>query len=123
MALYDDFLSADATAHPHSYFAELRREAPIFWSDRYRAWILTRYATVSDALRNAHLSSARLAPRGSDAGNVGSIGARSVYQMLSRWMTFNDPPSHTRLRKAVQRAFTATAVESLKRGTQQAVDE
>ena len=35
---------------------------------------------------------------------------RATFGCLARWMVFNDPPEHTRLRRLVHRAFTPRAV-------------
>ena len=39
---------------------------------------------------------------------------RATFDVLARWMVFNDPPEHTRLRRLVHRAFTPRAVEAMR---------
>ena len=43
--------------------------------------------------------------------------------MLGNWMSFRDPPDHTRLRRLVQKAFTPRVAEKLRPRIQQIVPE
>lgn len=83
-------------------FAELRRNAPVApvvtpWGTT--AWVVTTYEQVREALSDTRLS-ARFAGFGADKPE----DDKSLLQ---------DPPEHTRLRKAVNGAFTARRVAAL----------
>ena len=39
-----------------------------------------------------------------------------VFDVLSRWMVFNDPPDHTRLRGLVVKAFTEALLRPTRDG-------
>jgi cytochrome P450 len=54
-----DLLAPEIVAHPHPTFARLRERDPVHWSERHRAWALTRYDDVSAAFRDLRLSSDR----------------------------------------------------------------
>jgi len=86
----------------------MRRERPIHWNSRYRAWIVTRYADVLRGLRDSGLSSDRVGAllQSTLIDNPG----RHALELLSGWMVFKDPPDHTRLRKLVSKSFTSRAV-------------
>ena len=112
----DDLLAPDVVADPHAHFARLRAEDPVHWSERHRAFVLTRYDDVSTALRDPVLSADRLASPGHEAEPGPAV------RTLSRWLVFNDPPDHTRLRRLVNRAFTARVVESLRAHVSALVD-
>ena len=47
---------------PYPRYAERRRRSPVYWSERSRAWVLSRYADVGAALRDPALSSERILP-------------------------------------------------------------
>ena len=43
MPLDLDLLAPDVVMSPHPAFARLREQDPVHWSERHRAWVLTRY--------------------------------------------------------------------------------
>jgi cytochrome P450 len=115
----DDFLGAGATSDPYRFFSILRELSPVVWSERFRSWIFTGWDPVSKGLRDQRLSSARLVP---NQITLEMLGIDPVFDLLSGWVTFNDPPAHTRLRTAIQDAFKPTAIRRLERGIQSRVD-
>jgi len=100
-----DLLSPEAVRDPYPQYIWLREHAPVHWNERLGAWVLTHYDDVRAAFRDMRLSSDRVSPvyakrrqRDEDA-TAARVGA-----ILSRWIVFNDPPAHTRLRKLVEYA-------------------
>src|SRR5207244_11271703 len=57
-----DLLAPAVVANPHPAFACLREEDPVHWSERHRAWVLTRYDDVTALFRDLRLSSDRASP-------------------------------------------------------------
>jgi cytochrome P450 len=57
-----DFNTADqAFLHnPYPRYALWRQEQPVFWSERFHAWFLLRYADVLEAFRHPKLSNQRV---------------------------------------------------------------
>jgi cytochrome P450 len=110
----DDMLSAAAVRDPYAYFGRLRETAPVHFNERYRMWLLTRYADVEAAFRDPRFSSDRITPfieqRLSDQPET---GLARTFNILADWLVFKDPPDHGRLRKLVSRAFTPRAVEQM----------
>jgi hypothetical protein len=86
---------------PYPIYRELRDRAPLHWSEARGLWILSRWADVHAVL----LDPGRFV---SSRGTVPS-GFVSEKPMLIT----QDPPQHTRLRRAVQRAFTPRRVAAL----------
>ena len=43
IALADDLLAEDVNADPYPYLAALREHDPVHYSERHRAWLVTRY--------------------------------------------------------------------------------
>jgi cytochrome P450 len=111
-----DLLSPANVANPYPAVAELRETDPVHWHDQWGGWIVTRYDDVVAALRNADsLKSERMrnyiASRESFGREVGSgVVTREI---LSRWLSFSDPPVHTRLRLLVNKAFTPKTIGAL----------
>lgn len=117
-----DLLSPEATADPYTILSVLREEDPVHWSDRHRAWIVTRFDDVEALLTDARLSSDRVAPvlaRTREAS--GESQATEILDIMQRWMVVTDPPEHTRLRKLAAGAFKGQRISELGDHIQQLV--
>jgi cytochrome P450 len=92
---------------PTEVYRRLRDEAPVYYSERYRFYALSRFADVVAAHRDWQgFSSAHgvdLSSLSSDPDQVKNF--RSIIMM--------DPPEHDRLRALVSRVFTPRAVSAL----------
>jgi cytochrome P450 len=111
-----DFLAPENIADPHPALKRLRASAPVHWSDHHHAWILTRYADIRSALQSKALS-AEL-----DSNLLARVPADHPLQYIRRWMVFQDPPAHGRLRRLVSHAFTPGVVARLETQVQTTVD-
>ncbi len=110
-----DLLSPEAIAHPHEYFRPIREHAPVAWSERHRAWIITGHPELNAAFRNPHFSTERMgAFKARLSGSRADALAKAV-ALLDGWMLFHEPPEHTRLRAPLSRAFSVRTVRSLER--------
>jgi cytochrome P450 len=105
---------------PHAVYDLLRKQAPAhkvrlpFGTD---AWLVTRYEEARAALADPRLSKdmARADEFWMRAyDNVSEEVAETFDRTLSAHMLNADPPDHTRLRKLVNKAFTARRVEALR---------
>lgn len=107
----------DPAEFPPEY-VKLREEAPVCpvtLATGDPAWLVTRHEDVKTVLADRRFS--RAAMCGEDA---------SRYQVVRPFpdsILNMDPPRHTRIRKLVNRAFTAARVEQLRPRIQQVVDE
>lgn len=109
-----DLLAPQLVANPHPHLRELRSRDPVHWSERHRAWILTRYRDVAAGFRELRLSNE----------HTGLGDPRdALMRVLHHWMEFRDPPAHTRLRRLVQRAFTPRVIERLRPRIASLVDD
>jgi cytochrome P450 len=101
-------------ADPYPFLRRLRTEQPVFWSEHLQMWVLTRYEDVRNAYRDHELFS-----------SVGSLTISRTLtpevraalgdheSFLDNFAANVDPPKHTRMRKAISRAFTPRAVAKL----------
>lgn len=119
----DDILSPAAVTDPYAYFSVLRERDPVHWNERYRAWIVTRYADVAAGFRGKELSSDRVIPYVATLPAEERMAREPTFRILSNWMVFRDPPDHTRLRRLVYRAFTGPALEQMQDRVSVIVDE
>jgi cytochrome P450 len=103
--LKDDLLDPEVNANPHPYFARLRDEDPVHWSDKHHAWLLTRYDDVAAASSDPRLSSDRVRPLLARMPADRRPAAGPVFELIADWMVVSDPPTHTRLRRLATSAF------------------
>ncbi|HSO95405.1 MAG TPA: cytochrome P450 [Acidimicrobiia bacterium] len=96
---------------PHEWFAELRRDAPVYWHEEPDGgpgfWCVTRYEDVVTVNRDNQLFSSH---RG--AVFMWDMPAEDLEQQ--RLMMLNmDPPMHTRYRRLVNKGFTPRMVSEI----------
>jgi hypothetical protein len=112
---FDQILTSDDFYQdPHTVFHQLRQHTPVYWSDGWGAWVLTRYDDVMQVLRQTELFSS--------AGRVTYLlqqlpaDVRAQVVHLERHyeigLAHSDPPDHTRLRGLLNRVFTPRMVET-----------
>lgn len=109
---------APETFEPPEEFRTLRERAPVAQvtlPTGDRAWLLTRYRDVRDALVDPRLSRAAAErPNAPKMGNT-TPGPRTILGM--------DAPDHSRLRRLVMQAFTARRVEALRPRIEQLAEQ
>lgn len=109
-----DFRSDAVIADPHPHLHRMRAAAPVQWNDSIGAWCVLGWDAVAAGFRDERLSSDRIRPFRDHARRSGDTDAAYLGECIALWMVFNDPPSHTRLRALVNRAFTRAAVDALR---------
>src|SRR5437763_4988736 len=103
-----DWVSQDFLADPYPHYKALRERDPIHFNEARDSWTLTRYKDMVEVLRDdERFSAERGGPNMED---------------VPRSMLNSDPPSHTRLRNLVNKAFTARTVRNLMGRIQEIVD-
>jgi cytochrome P450 len=113
-----DPYSEDYFDSPFETYRRMRDEAPLYYSEKYDFWALTRYDDVTAAIRDHEtFSSAKgvtldIVKAAAVLEDPGSVTGKIIISL--------DPPEHERMRKLVNRVFTpraVTALESLVRET------
>ncbi|MGH8010427.1 MAG: cytochrome P450, partial [Candidatus Binatia bacterium] len=101
-----NLMSPVVLENPFPYYAQLRREAPVYWIEPMQAWAISRYEEVFFVLRNPQLFSS--------AKWWAATAAQDMDPSLEApHIMASDPPDHTRLRKLANRAFTPRIVATL----------
>ena len=108
-----DLGCAASVVDPAGYFSPWLAAGDVHWSERQDGWAVLGHAAVAEAFRDSSTLSAdrittleRVASR-----RPAEFGV--VVELLSGWMIFRDPPTHTRLRSPVGAAFTPRRVADL----------
>jgi cytochrome P450 len=103
-----DWVSQEFLKDPYVQYKALRERDPVHFNEARGTWMLLRYSDMVEVLRDDdRFSAERGGPNMDDA---------------PRSMLNSDPPSHTRLRTLVNKAFTARTVRNLQNRIQEIVD-
>jgi len=109
-------LSDDYYANPYPYYRALREHAPV---KRMRdgSWFLTRYDDIVPVYRDPRVWSSdkkkEFAPK---------FGATPLYEHHTTSLVFNDPPLHTRVRRAIVGALSQRHIAAMEPGLVALVD-
>ncbi|MBI4638198.1 MAG: cytochrome P450 [Candidatus Rokubacteria bacterium] len=114
MSLIYDPRRPEVLADPYPVFHQLQAEDPVHRSEILGGWVLTRYDDVKAALSDSRLSSDRITPFVNHHAKDGRGDLHELGHLVGLWAVFTDPPTHTRLRGLMNRAFTSRAVERLR---------
>jgi cytochrome P450/nitrite reductase/ring-hydroxylating ferredoxin subunit len=108
-----DPMSAGQRERPFDIYRKSREQMPVFYSERFDLWVVTRYDDVVRILKDpATFSSA-------ESLSVDTTVAPEVQAVLDTGfpptptLVTADPPVHTRFRELVGRAFTSRRVAQL----------
>jgi len=111
---------------PYPTYARLHEEGPLHYVDagnKWAVWSIFSHAECSSIAKDPRLSAKRakqmLLPLPLSRQGEFSELAR----MFGLWLIFMDPPEHTRLRKLLNKGFSAAAVEGLRPQVEAIVDE
>jgi cytochrome P450 len=117
-------LTPEYLEDPYPFYAELRSEQPVYWSEAVGAWLLTRYDDVTAGLRDQRLGSGtRIKAYVRQMPQDEQERFNPISDHISTWVGMSDPPDHTRLRALVDRVFTARMIAGLRPRIQEITDE
>ncbi len=124
---FDDLLMADDYSDRlYENYDLLRSEEPIYWSDAWTSWVLTRYVDNVECLKNVKDFSSvgrtlRFMDQIPEEERHRFKALREHYE--DGGLINKDPPDHTRLRKLVLKAFSPRLVEKMRGMVTELVNE
>lgn len=109
-------VSPQMMVDPYPVYRRLREEQPVFWSDTWNAWVVSRFGDVAESLKDKeNLSNenrqALLFSGLTDDERQSLCPLRHYFAQKD--VIGSDPPDHTRMRALVQKAFTPKTVNAL----------
>ena len=118
--------SDEVLQDPYPIYARLHEEGPLHYLDvgsKWPVWSIVSHAECSSIAKDPRLSAKRaqqmlLSLPLSRQSEFGELA-----RMLGLWLIFMDPPEHTRLRKLLNKGFSAAAVEGLRPQVEVIVDQ
>ena len=124
MLQFDSLLTSEAfNQNPYPVYHRLRNEAPVYWSDAWGCWMLTRYQDVTWTLQEyqTFTSLGRLTAS-MDLPEPLWERVEPLVRHYSQGLINVDPPDHTRMRKLVHMAFTPRTIRKMQAYIQDIVD-
>ncbi|HUG16874.1 MAG TPA: cytochrome P450 [Thermomicrobiales bacterium] len=116
-----DFSDPAIQANPYPIYAELRREAPVFWNGQH--WLISRYDDIATLMVDPRMSSQRVDATFRVLPEDVQRELQPLRVVLNNRMLLSDPPKHTRLRKIVMKAFSAKAAQGRREQIQAFCDQ
>ena len=103
-------------ADPYPVFERLRAERPVFYHEATDQWVISRYEDVDALLRDRRLGRTYLhvASHEEFGREPEPEFLKPFWDLIRAGMLDVEPPTHTRLRRLVSKAFTARMVEGLR---------
>jgi cytochrome P450 len=111
--------TAEFQRDPYPFYARWRTESPIFFEAQAGTWLVTRYADAAALLRDARFGACK--PTLGGAGRDGR-DFQPLREVVFRWLLFENPPDHTRLRTLVNHALALDFVSDLRPRIQSLVE-
>jgi cytochrome P450 len=99
-------LSDEQLEDPYSFYAEARREEPVFYSPAFHMWVVTRYADARTVLGDPTLFSSRKTIDPIVEIAPAAYGVLASGPALVPVLVNSDPPEHARFRRVLNRAFS-----------------
>jgi cytochrome P450 len=108
--------SPDFIRDPYPTYRALRERSPVYWSEAWGLWVLTRYDDVLTVLRapQPFSNAGRFARFLDGLPKELQVEVAPLRRHYSEGMIQSDPPDHTRLRNLVRMAFTPRVIEGMR---------
>jgi len=124
--LSPSFTEPDILAKPLAFYEAMRRSSPVHYDEGLGKYLVSRYDDIWEVLRDPILYSA-----GHGFHDIyGDENQRELIEILKRDggghfpdAIMSDPPYHTKIRKLMEKAFTAHRVKTLEPGITKVVAE
>jgi cytochrome P450 len=110
------FADPQVRAHPNAFYQTLRHEAPVHYDEKLKMWLVSRYEDIVTLLRDPMTYS--------DKHGYEAMYASGYFEEFKQILERDgggffpdaikdDPPAHTRVRRLLDKAFTAHRVASI----------
>jgi cytochrome P450 len=112
-------LTEQGQENPYPWYARLRELAPVFYSEVFGSYLLTRHDDCNEVLVSADIGKADAT--WADEHEPGWRERPTMRHLLASMLRLN-PPDHSRVRGLVNRAFTERRVATLRTRIEQVAD-
>lgn len=113
---------------PFPWYAQMRRQTPVFREPHTGWWFVTRYADVEGSFRRHDVLSSRVGAYLRPAPLDAELAEQVAAIRADGWpevpvLVVEDPPTHRRQRALVQRAFSPRRVQSMEQAVRRILGE
>ena len=118
--------SDEVLQNPYPTYARLHEAGPLHYLDvgsKWPVWSIVSHAECSSIAKDPRLSAKRAHQMLLSLPLSRQAEFAELARMLGLWLIFMDPPEHTRLRKLLNKGFSAAAVEGLRPQVEAIVDQ
>jgi len=109
-----DLFTPEAMASPNAFLHQVRAESPLAWLPQLDAYLLTRYADVSAALRDKRMETANMSRALNRLTPAEQEELAPVRRSIEMWMGHTVPADHVRFQRLLKRYFTPAMVDRLR---------
>ena len=110
---------------PYPTYTRMLEEGPLHYVDvggKWAVWAVFSHAECSSIAKDPRLSAKRAQQMLLPLPFSSHAEFSELARMLGLWLIFMDPPEHTRLRKLMNKGFSAAALEGLRPQVEAIVD-
>ena len=118
-----DLNGPEAVSDPYPIHDQFRSQDPVHLSPHNGVWFISRYDDLISLVRDERMSSDRFRAMTANLPEEDKERLAPLIGAVSAWMLMSDPPSHTRMRTLVSKAFTPRMIETMRSRIQKLVDE
>ena len=117
-----DLNGPEAVSDPYPMYDQLRNQDPVHWSESDGYWFISRYTDLMSLIRDPRMSSDLFRAIAASLPEEVKERFSALFGAVSAWMLMSDPPSHTRMRALVNKAFTPRTIDMMRSRIQALVD-
>jgi cytochrome P450 len=123
-AVHDPFQlgSAEMVFNPYPTYHRLRAEAPVYWSEVWGGWVVTRYEDVRAILLDARFSNARTTAILRQLPDAELAQLQDLRRYMTLWLGYVDDRDHTRQRASSLRALAPRLLEAMRPQVSSVID-
>ena len=117
--------SGEVLQDPYPTYARLHEEGPLHYveaGNKWAVWAIFSHSECSSIAKDPRLSAKRAQQMLLPLPISRQAEFSELARMFGLWLIFMDPPEHTRLRKLLNKGFSAAAVEGLRPQAEAVVD-
>ena len=108
-----DLSSLEFVSNPYPTYERLLANYPIYGDESTGIWYISSYRYVTSLFKDSRFSSNRVQPLVAGLSDGERQAVRPLADTLSKIVLFLDPPKHTPIRKAINKALTLRLVTQM----------
>ena len=117
-----DLTSPEALLNPYPLYDQVRTHDPVHWNKADSSWYVMRFDDLMWILRDDRMSSERFKVLVRSLSDEERERYAPFIDSVTSWILMSDPPSHTRIRSLVNKAFTPRVIENMRARVQTLVN-